>query len=169
MIRVGVPGDATALAELAARIYRDTFAADNRPEDLEVFMERTYGTSHQRRELLDPDITTLLIEDDGQLLGYAQIRSGMVPECVEGEAPIELWRFYIARPWHGQGVARTLMQRVISESRQRGGRTLWLGVWERNERAKAFYRKTGFTDVGSHIFMVGTDAQTDRIMVMTIQ
>jgi GNAT superfamily N-acetyltransferase len=41
----------------------------------------------------------------------------------------------------------------------------WLGVWERNPRANAFYRKVGFTDVGSHVFMVGTDPQTDRIMV----
>ena len=47
----------------------------------------------------------------------------------------------------------------------RGGRTLWLGVWERNARAKAFYGKNGFVDVGSHVFMVGTDAQTDRILV----
>jgi hypothetical protein len=42
---------------------------------------------------------------------------------------------------------------------------LWLGGWERNERAKAFYLKTGFKDVGSHLFMVGTDPQTDRILV----
>jgi RimJ/RimL family protein N-acetyltransferase len=40
-----------------------------------------------------------------------------------------------------------------------------VGVWERNERAKAFYLKCGFVDVGSHIFGVGSDPQTDRVMV----
>jgi ribosomal protein S18 acetylase RimI-like enzyme len=169
VIRTGVEVDAAALAELAARTFRETFAADNGAEDMALYLAQAYGTSQQQRELADPDITTLLVEVDGQVAGYAQLRSGMAPACVTGEAPIELWRFYIAHPWQGKGVAHALMRRTDSEACQRGGRTLWLGVWEHNERAKAFYHKTGFADVGSHVFMVGTDAQTDRIMVRALQ
>jgi len=165
MVRAGVATDATALAELAARTFRETFAADNRPEDMELHTAQAYGTSQQQLELIDPNIATLLVEVDGQMAGYAQLRSGLAPTCVTGEAPVELWRFYITQAWHGRGVAQALMQRVESEAYRRGRRTLWLGVWERNERAKAFYHKNGFTDVGSHVFMVGTDAQTDRIFV----
>ena len=165
VIRAGAATDATALAELAARTFRDTFAANNRPEDIEVHTAEAYGTSQQEGELADPDIATLLVEVDGLLAGYAQLRSGVAPECVTGEQPVELWRFYIAQPWHGRGIAQALMRRVESDAYRRGGRTLWLGVWERNERAKAFYHKNGFIDVGSHVFMVGSDAQTDRILV----
>lgn len=165
LVRHGVESDATALAELAARTFRETFAADNRPEDLELHLAQAYGMAQQQRELLDPDIATLLVEVDGQLAGYAQLRSGVPPQCVKGESPIELLRFYVARQWHGRGIAQALMRRVEAEACSRGARTLWLGVWERNDRAKAFYHKTGFTDVGSHVFMVGTDAQTDRILV----
>jgi ribosomal protein S18 acetylase RimI-like enzyme len=168
VIRTGAATDATALAELAARTFRETFAADNRPEDMALHTAQAYGTSQQQRELIDPDIATLLVEVDGQLAGYAQLRFGMAPTCVTGEAPVELWRFYIAQAWHGRGVAQALMRRVESEAYQSGRRTMWLGVWERNERAKAFYRKNGFTDVGSHVFRVGTDAQTDRILVQTL-
>lgn len=57
------------------------------------------------------------------------------------------------------------METVLDAARELGGRTLWLGVWERNPRAMAFYRKCGFRDAGSHQFVVGTDSQTDRIMV----
>jgi diamine N-acetyltransferase len=165
VIRRGVPSDALALADLAARTFRETFAANNRPEDMALHAARAYGRSQQESELLDPGITTLLVEIDGALAAYAQVRLGQPPPCVTGEAPIELWRFYISQAWQGQGVAQSLMRKVESEAYQHGGRTLWLGVWERNERAKAFYRKSGFTDVGSHVFMLGTDAQTDRIMV----
>lgn len=165
VIRAGVATDASGLAELAARTFRETFAADNRPEDIALHTAHAYGTSRQERELVDPDIATLLVEVDGQLAGYAQLRSGLPPACVTGEEPVELWRFYIAQPWQGRGVARALMRRVESEAYRSGGRTLWLGVWERNERAKVFYHKSGFMDVGSHVFMVGTDAQTDRILV----
>ena len=161
--------DAPALAELAARTFHETFAADNRPEDMALHSASAYGTSQQQQELVDPDIATLLVEVDGQLAGYAQLRSGLPPDCVTGEEPIELWRFYIAQPWHGRGVAQALMQSVESEAYRRGGRTLWLGVWERNERAKAFYQKNGFMDVGSHVFMVGTDAQTDRILIRALR
>lgn len=81
---------------------------------------------------------------------------------------MELWRFYLAQEWQGQGLAQTLMQRVDEEAHRTGAQTLWLGVWEHNERAKAFYRKCGFVDVGAHVFMVGTDAQTDRILVRRV-
>lgn len=167
-VRHGVPADATALAELAARTFRETFAADNRPEDMALHLATAYGTAQQERELADPHITTLVVEADGQLAGYAQLRSGGAPECVTGESPLELWRFYVARAWHGRGIAQALMRRVELEASRRGGRTLWLGVWERNARAIAFYGKAGFRDVGSHVFMVGTDAQTDRIMVRDV-
>jgi ribosomal protein S18 acetylase RimI-like enzyme len=169
VIRSGAAIDAAPLAELAARTFQETFAADSRPEDMALHLARSYGMSQQQRELLDPDITTLLVEVDGQLAAYAQLRSGVVPECVTGESPIELWRFYVARSWHGRGVAQALMRSVELEASRRGGRTLWLGVWEHNARAKAFYGKNGFVDAGSHAFMVGTDAQTDRIMVRQLQ
>ena len=169
IIRAAVVTDATALAELAARTFRETFAADNRPEDMALHLAHAYGTSQQQKELVDPDIATLLVEVDGQLAGYAQLRSDVAPACVTGEAPIEVWRFYIAQPWHGRGVAQALMRRVELEANRRAGRTLWLGVSERNERAKSFYRKNGFMDVGSHVFMVGTDVQTDRILVRPLR
>ena len=168
VIRSAVAADVSALAELAARTFRETFAADNRPEDMALHLTSSYGVSQQGAELADPDITTLLAEVDGQLVGFAQLRSDGATSCVTGEAPIELWRFYVAQAWHGLGVAQALMQRVESEAQARGARTLWLGVWERNPRALAFYRKTGFSDVGSQVFMVGEDAQTDRVLVRAV-
>ena len=168
VIRAGVPGDASALAQLADRTFRDTFAADNRPEDVALHCAHAYGPAQQERELRDPAIATLLAVIDGQLAGYAQLREGETPACVDGEAPIELWRFYVARSWHGRGIAQALMRAVEGEALGRGARTLWLGVWERNARAKAFYEKTGFTDVGSHLFVVGTDPQTDRILARSL-
>jgi ribosomal protein S18 acetylase RimI-like enzyme len=168
-IRSGLETDATALAELAAQTFAETFAANTSDEDMALYLAEAYGTPQQLQELLDPDITTLLVECDGDLAGYAMLRPGDAPDCVIGESPIELWRFYIASAWHGRGLAQALMLRAELEAQRRGARTLWLGVWERNLRAKAFYSKCGFTDVGSHVFVVGTDPQTDRIMARQLQ
>jgi ribosomal protein S18 acetylase RimI-like enzyme len=164
-IRCGVPADARPLADLAASTFRETYAVQNRPEDMALYVSRAYGPSQQEAELSDPEMTTVLAEVDGQLAGYAQLRASRVPDCVLGVRPLEVWRFYVAAPWQGRGVAHALMRRVELEARERAAHTLWLGVWERNERAKSFYRKCGFADVGSQVFMLGTDAQTDRILV----
>ncbi len=168
-IRPGVLADAAALAELAARTFHDTFAAENNPQDMALHSAQKYGVAQQSAELLDENICTLLAEIDGALAGYAQLQRGPAPPCVTGDAPMELWRLYVAQEWHGRGVALVLMNAVDTEVRKRGARTLWLGVWERNARAKAFYGKYGFTDVGAHTFMLGTDKQVDRIWVRSIE
>jgi diamine N-acetyltransferase len=165
IVKLGTVADAGALAELAARTFRETYAADNRPEDMAVHVAQAFTPSQQETELANPDISTLLAEADGQLAGYAQLRSGVPPACVPGgDASVELWRFYVARDWHGRGIAQALMNTVIANAQRRGRWALWLGVWERNARARAFYSKSGFVDIGSQVFMLGRDAQTDRIL-----
>jgi ribosomal protein S18 acetylase RimI-like enzyme len=163
-IRPGVPADAGPLAGFAARIFEETFGSANHPGDMALHLSTAYGLAQQTQELSDPAIGTLLLEIDGALAGYAQIREGKAPDCVLGPDPIEVQRFYVDRGWQGRGLAQELMNAVREAAAARGGRTLWLGVWERNERAQAFYRKCGFTDVGSQPFMLGRDRQTDRIM-----
>ena len=167
-IRRASISDAAELVELAGRTFREAFAADNTPADIADHIARSYGMQQQTREISDPGIVTLLAWADEELIGFAQLRSESTPSCVTGERPIELWRFYLSQTRYGQGVAQTLMGRVMMEARQADARTIWLAVWERNERAKSFYRKCGFADVGAQTFMLGQDAQTDRIMMQPV-
>jgi diamine N-acetyltransferase len=167
-IRAATVADAEVLADLARRTFYDTFASTNDANDMALYLAKAYGVDQQTREIEDRDISTLLVEEGSVAIAYAQLRAGHVPECVTGPEPIELWRFYLDREWHGRGVAHQLMEAVRVEARRRGAMTLWLGVWERNDRARAFYVKCGFTDAGSHIFLFGTDPQTDRVMVSAL-
>ncbi len=164
-IRRGTAADASALAALARATFFDTFASTNDAADMAIHLERAYGVPQQKAELTDPAITTLLVDEGGETVAYAQIRAGHEPACVSGTEPMELWRFYVERGWHGQGIAQVLMARVVGEAVSGGAKTLWLGVWEHNHRARAFYGKSGFADVGEHVFLFGTDPQTDRVMV----
>jgi ribosomal protein S18 acetylase RimI-like enzyme len=163
-IRRATIDDAAALAEIAERTFRDTFAKDNTPEDLEAYVASAYGEALQRRELEDPEGLALLGEsEDGALIAYAQMRRVRSPH---GE--VEIARFYVDRAFHGQGLAQQLMDAAVDAARELGATTLWLGVWERNWRAIAFYAKCGFQDVGSKPFLVGSDLQTDRVMARVI-
>lgn len=160
---------AAQLAEFGARTFREAFAADNTAEDMRRHLESAWSPEKQLAEICDPDIDTLILRDAEQRwAGFAQLRAGKVSDGVPTEGSIELWRFYVDKPWQGQGVAHALMTAAKQRARQRGATTLWLGVWERNARAQAFYRKHGFTQVGSQVFVVGSDPQTDHVMLCTL-
>ncbi len=161
MIRRAVAADAAELAQLGERTFREQFAADNTPEDLELYISRTYGETHQRRELERGDHVALVVEVDGVLVAFAQL-------IVLNPDRIEIARFYVDRPHQGRGLAQELMQHVIATARELGMREVFLGVWERNPRAIRFYEKCGFVDVGSHPFLLGNDLQTDREMLLRL-
>lgn len=163
VIRNAEPRDSAALSDLARRIYIDTFGATDNPEDQRLFLSNTYTPEKQRQEICDSKMVTILVECDGVLGAYAQLRPGHTLDCIEGPAPLEIMRFYVEKSFHGQGVAQKLMAEIEEIARGTGARTLWLGVWEHNERAKTFYRKLGFREVGKKDFHVGTDRQTDLV------
>jgi ribosomal protein S18 acetylase RimI-like enzyme len=168
--RPATPADAEALAGFGARTFFETFAADNTPEDMRLFLESTWHPDLQRVEILDAALDTLLACDErGVIAGFAQVRAAQPPAGIAARNPVELKRFYVDKPWHGRGVASQLMDAVMNQTRARDAHELWLGVWERNERAQAFYRKCGFEPVGTQVFVVGTDAQTDRVMVKRLR
>ncbi|HET8715509.1 MAG TPA: GNAT family N-acetyltransferase, partial [Holophagaceae bacterium] len=158
------PQDARALAALAERTFRDTFGADNTAEDMDLHCRTAYGEAIQAAELADPDRLTFLCEADGGIVGFAQVRWGPAPACVTGPRPGEIQRLYVDRPWHGRGVAQVLMAASLEALEARGCGVAWLGVWERNPRALAFYRKAGFAEVGDHVFPLGHDPQRDLIL-----
>lgn len=152
----------------ASRTFAETFGPDNRPDDLAAHLASSYGLAQQTRELTSSEYLTLLLTSDSQLGGYAQVRRQVPPACVAGPAPIELYRFYVDRPWQGKGAAQRLMEGVHGAAAELGGQTLWLSVWERNPRAIAFYGKCGWQDVGSAPFFVGPDRQMDRILAIPV-
>ena len=73
-------------------------------------------------------------------------------------------RLYVAQEWLGRGVGEALMRACLDEAQRKGCKTIWLGVWERNIRAQAFYRKWNFQAVGEHVFQLGSDPQRDILM-----
>ena len=164
-IRRATCQDTAVLADLGARTFYDAFASDNRPEDIDTYIAQAFNPEQIAAELADPRSTFLLAQINGQAIGYAKLRAGDAPACVDGPRPIELERIYVDKNAHGRGVGAALMRACLAEARQAAFGAVWLGVWERNDRAQAFYRKWGFRDVGAKTFTVGNDVQSDRVMM----
>lgn len=167
-IRLATANDARELATLAERTFRDTFAAANTAEDMELHVQASYSESMQAGEIANPHMMTLLCDAERSLIGFAQLRWQEAPPCVRADSPAEIQRLYVDGAWHGQGIAPMLMQACVDAIHARACDVVWLGVWERNPRAIAFYRKSGFTEVGEHVFALGRDAQRDVIMARPV-
>jgi len=164
-IRRAELADAEPLVELASRIYYETFAAVNTPENMQAYVSSAFTVKQLRAELNEPEATFYIVEVDGTFAAYAKLLIGQPPKCVTGPSPIELVRFYVDRRWQGTGVAGRFLERCIFDAKRQGCKTMYLGVWEHNDRAIAFYRKWGFARVGEHIFQMGDDPQTDWWMM----
>lgn len=168
-IRLATTSDAPALATLAERTFRDTFAATNTPENMDEHCRRSFGEEVQAAEIRNPNIITLVAESNGCLVGYAQLRPGAdAPGCVPGCKPAEIHRLYVAAEFHGKGLAQALISASNSALGERSCDVAWLGVWEQNPRAISFYRKCGFVEVGEHVFLLGSDSQRDVIMALRL-
>jgi diamine N-acetyltransferase len=185
-IRRAAWDDAARLSAFAARVFDETFGPVNHPDDMAAYLAEAFTVERQRAEIEDDAGIVLLAEiahdtdglvptdhppdgGRGTLAAYSHVAPSDVPVDVGGPDPIELKRFYVDGAWQGRGVARTLMQATIEAAVARGARTMWLGVWERNPRAIAFYRKHGFVEVGAHEFVLGRDRQTDLLMSRAIK
>lgn len=165
-IRIAAPEDAAMLAEIGRKSFYDAFHEHpkNAPEDMEIFMNQVFGEPIQAAELRDPQTVYLVAEFENEIAGYAKLRQDAREEMVTGERCLEIARFYLLQNFIGRGgIAGRLMQAVLDLARENGFDTVWLGVWEHNPRAQAFYKKWGFEHVGEHIFQLGNDPQTDWV------
>jgi diamine N-acetyltransferase len=163
-IRRATLADAHLLSELGSQTFSETFAAENTPEDLAEYIATSFNVARQTSELEDPASVFLIAEVGGRPAGYAKLRDGEPEQGIEGAKPIELVRLYVLREWLGRGIGAQLMRACLDEARQSGHETIWLGVWERNPRAQAFYRKWNFRSAGEHMFQLGSDLQRDLLM-----
>ena len=164
-VRRARPTDAAPLARLAESTFRATFADMNSPENMEAYCAEAYGETVQGREIADQAYDTFVAEHEGELVGYGQLHWHPPGSDLDAQRPAEIKRLYVDAAWHGKGVAQALMAEVFAAAEAREADKVWLGVWEHNPRAIAFYRKIGFVEIGEHVFQLGDDPQRDLVMV----
>jgi diamine N-acetyltransferase len=168
-IRIATREDAPALSALAERLFVETFGAANEPENMAAYLPSAFSLELQTAELTDPDRTVrLAVGAGGELIGYAMLRRERRATGVVAERPVELQRIYVDRRWHGQGLGDALLASCVEQARAWGCDALWLGVWQENPRAIAFYQRSGFKIVAEQTFMLGSDRQMDFVMARSL-
>lgn len=166
MARTANQADAKLIDGLFRSIFTETFAHLYKPEDLAAFMAN-FTLERWQSELADPRFAFRIAELGGMPVGYAKVGPMDLP-ADHGDRPIELYQFYLLDQARGRGIAQDLMAWVIDAARAMGGEELFLSVFTENHRARRFYHRFGFSEVGPYHFMVGTQADEDIIMRLAL-
>jgi diamine N-acetyltransferase len=157
-------GFASALGLMARQAFSDAFAHLYDPVPFMQFLEEAYGPSGKmERDLADPSIRWRVAAIDGQPIGYAKVSPLLAAAPAPQPGAMELQQIYVLRLWHGRGVADELMNWAIYTARTERAPEIYLTVFDHNIRAKRFYTRHGFSEVGLCTFQLGDRVDDDRV------
>jgi diamine N-acetyltransferase len=164
VIRRAGPADALTLSRFARMTFRAAFAAQNDPAALDEYLETAFSPDIQAAEIAADGSEVLLAVDHTthgeQLAGYVHL--------VEDPPSMQLRRLYVDPARAGNGLGARLVTEAVAVCGSRGFNQLWLGVWENNVRAIAFYKRAGFRICGETRFHFGPDIQRDLLMELDL-
>lgn len=160
--------DLPVLADVGRRTFLESFLAYNDPDNIDAYLAQAFSDERLRRDLETDGVQTLLLWVDGVAAGYLKLNMGDAQTETRGDAALEVERVYLLADFQGRGLGRSLMQFALDAAQATGKSCVWLGVWEHNQSAIAFYERLGFTIVGEHSFMLGTEKQRDIIMEVAV-
>ena len=163
-LRYATRKDALLIADISRQTFYDTFAAQNTKEDMDKFLEEQFTRGRLIMEVGAKENTFLLAYAGEEVAGYVKLRDGKRPKTLGTEPALEIARLYCTASMVGKGIGKLLMQTSIDIARERDKKLVWLGVWEKNQRAIDFYNKWGFTKFDETDFLLGNDLQRDWLM-----
>jgi ribosomal protein S18 acetylase RimI-like enzyme len=157
------PEEAFEIADFSRRSFYESFADQNTAEDMEKFMLR-FSMETLMTEVSDQANTFFIARENDVLIGYVKLTTVEKLSEFEHIKEIEISRIYVDQQVLGKGTGKRLMQTALDFARDCDYQVAWLGVWEHNYAAQAFYQKFGFERFSEHIFMLGDDPQTDWLL-----
>jgi ribosomal protein S18 acetylase RimI-like enzyme len=164
-IRFATADDAELIADLSRRTFYETFGYVNTKENMDKFMNEQFAREKLIKEVTEPGNTFLLAFDSDIPVGYVRMREGKKFPEFENKDSIEIARIYSVNSYLGTGVGQQLMRQCVFIAKELKREIIWLGVWEKNPRAIAFYSKWGFEKFSDQDFLLGDDLQKDWLLM----
>ncbi|MDH7463369.1 GNAT family N-acetyltransferase [Chitinophagaceae bacterium 26-R-25] len=159
---------ADLIAEMSQQTFYDSFHEQNTKEDMEKFLNEQFTIPALKAEVGKEGNIFLLAYLNDVAAGYVRLREEPLPEANSSANAIELARIYCTKEFIGKGVGSALMKKSLSIAKEMNKEVIWLGVWEFNPTAIAFYKKFGFEQFSEHEFLLGNDRQRDVLMKKTL-
>ncbi|MGG4215893.1 GNAT family N-acetyltransferase [Paenibacillus sp. FSL L8-0638] len=160
--------DLQILQEISIETFNDTFKDLNSPENMKAYLERAFNFKQLEEELSNVSSEFFFIYFNEELAGYLKVNINEAQSEKMGGESLEIERIYIKNNSQKHGLGKYLLNKAMEIAMKHNKKKIWLGVWEKNENAIAFYKKMGFVQTGVHSFYMGDEEQIDFIMTKTM-
>jgi len=152
------------LQHMAVATFTDTYGAMNTAEDMQAYVNTHFNAGRIQAELANAEVAYYFIYKGGSHAGYIRLNYGSQQTDLQDVKAIEIERIYVLPAFKGQGLGGLMIAHACQLAKAQRLSYVWLGVWEKNTKAIAFYQKMGFTVFDTHTFVLGQDHQTDLMM-----
>ena len=169
-LRNAVATDAPCIAMLATQVFLDTYATEG--IDLSMAQEAIehFSTGAISTLLADASTTLVVAESAGRMIAFVQLRLGPPHALVAANGPaLEVTRLYVQEGFTGKGVGSALMRCAEALALAQGASAVWLTAWVGNQRARDFYARRGFQDVGATQYVFQGVPYENRVFVRALQ
>ena len=160
--------DLPILQTISYETFNDTFKYQNSPENMDAYMERAFNLKQLEKELANSSSQFFFVYFNNEVAGYLKVNTDGAQSEEMGDESLEIERIYIKNKFQKHGLGKHLLSKAMELAMEHNKQKIWLGVWEKNENAIAFYKKMGFVQTGAHSFYMGDEEQTDFIMEKTL-
>lgn len=156
------------LQKIGRETFEAAFGAQNKAADMKAYLDESYSAERIQKEFEHDESLFFFAEIDNKVIGYLKVNWGKAQTEGESQSSLEIERIYVISAFQGKKVGKLLFEKAIKIARTKGKQSIWLGVWEKNNKAIKFYERLGFQIYGSHDFLLGTDLQTDILMRLNL-
>lgn len=164
IIREANFNDAEKLGKFATKAFYDAYEWYNTAENMRNYVNTYFSIDALKKEILDDSTKYFVVEIEGSIVGYAKIGQMNTQSSLANCSHSEIERLYVDEKIQRRGIGLLLIQHLVKYALQRKNTCLWLGVWQKNEKAVSFYQKNGFEIFGTTTFVLGDDPQDDYLM-----
>lgn len=160
--------DLKILQKISIETFNDTFKDQNSPENMKAYLEKAFNLIQLEKELSNISSVFFFVYVRNEVAGYLKVNINDAQSEEMGDETLEIERIYIKNQFQKHGLGKYMLNHAMEIARERNKKKIWLGVWEKNENATAFYKKMGFVQTAAHAFYMGDEKQTDFIMMKTL-
>ncbi|HDR7282827.1 MULTISPECIES: GNAT family N-acetyltransferase [Bacillus cereus group] len=166
-IKKGTLEDLYTLQEISYETFNETFKDQNSPQNMSAYLEKAFNLKQLEKELSNVASQFFFVYFNNEVAGYLKVNTNDAQSEEMGDESLEIERIYIKGEFQKHGLGKYLLNKSIEIAMEHNKKKIWLGVWEKNENAIAFYKKMGFVQTGVHSFYMGDEEQFDFIMIKT--
>lgn len=156
------------LEKISRLTFIETFGDGNTEEDLKIFLNKSYNQAQLLSELQRPYSEFYFLRVNKEIAGYLKVNEKESQTEYITDNALEIQRIYLTKKFQRQGLGSVLIDFAEKIAQQKNKELVWLGVYEKNYNAQAFYKKHGYKRHGHHTFIVGNDHQIDYILTKKI-